>query len=160
MDPSGTFTLTELLVVALLVGVLFSGIAGVVAVYQRKTTQEIWQAQANGFAAGFGVTISAYGGVWAARAIVSYAISATASTITLTFTATTAAYQLDPTRRVPYTLLQFAIQNGSRMLDPQGAPNAFRYTVDMMRNGKLYELEVVAVETSPGVFLIYHFLYQ
>lgn len=75
----------------------------------------------------------------------------------LNFTATTAARMADPARRVPHHILKLALRFGKRTPDPQGAPGAFRYAIQMFRNGKEYTLEVVIREADNTVL---HFLYR
>ncbi len=67
---------------------------------------------------------------------------------------------LQSARYVPITLMQYVLRWGQRSPDPQHVTNAFRITTDMFKNGKLFKLEVVAVETSKGVYKILHFLYK
>lgn len=78
----------------------------------------------------------------------------------LVFTRTTAAHMVEKFRYVPRELLATAIRFGNKVPDPRGAKNAFRYTVQMFRNGKQYELEVVAREIRSGVYQILHFCYK
>jgi hypothetical protein len=75
----------------------------------------------------------------------------------LNFTATTAARMADPARRVPLHILKLAIRFGKREIDPQGVAGAFRYSIQMFRNGTEYTLEVVLRETDQTVL---HFLYR
>ena len=75
----------------------------------------------------------------------------------LKFTATTLNHMREAGRRVPLHIFHLAIKYGKRGPDPQGAKNAFRYTVDMWRNGAKYSLEVVVRESD---WTILHFLYK
>jgi len=75
----------------------------------------------------------------------------------LNFTGTTAARMADPARRVPHHILKLAIRFGPRSADPQGVAGAFRYTIQMFRNGTEYALEVVLRESDQTVL---HFLYR
>jgi 6-phosphogluconate dehydrogenase (decarboxylating) len=56
-------------------------------------------------------------------------------------------------------MLKAAIRYGNVGPDPQGAAGAFHYTIEMVKNGVNYELEVVARQTAINVYEILHFLY-
>lgn len=63
----------------------------------------------------------------------------------------------DPARYVPSGILAEALISGKMMPDPQGAIGAERYVIDMFKNGKKYELEVVYRESDKTIL---HFLYR
>ena len=83
-----------------------------------------------------------------------------ASLPTITFSGTTAAHMLKQARHVPVQILQMAIKHGTKVIDPQGVANAYKYTIEIFKNGNYYELEIVAIETGKGVFHVLHFLYK
>jgi len=160
IDPTGLFGFVEMMVVATIIGILASITAGVVTYARGGTATEIWKAQAKWFGYGFVGAFVLYGAVWGVSVLTTWIFANLQIVTGLTYTGTTAAHQLDPLRRVPYQILEAAIRYGNRILDPQGAANAYKYTIEMFRNGKLYELEVVAQVVSPGVYRILHFLYH
>lgn len=160
IDPTGNFDFIEVLLVAAIVGSIFAFIGGQIAYYKGGTTKDILLAQAKWFVAGFGITVVIYGSIWAISAGAAYVTQNPQAVTTITYTSTTALRQEDAARRVPQILLEYAIKYGAKTPDPQGVANAFRSTCDFTRNGKLYELEVVWIETSPGVFQVLHFLYK
>jgi hypothetical protein len=47
-----------------------------------------------------------------------------------------------------------AIRFGSRLADPQGAAGTFRYTIQIFRNGRAYEL-VILREADQTVFTLF-----
>ncbi|MBK24064.1 MAG: hypothetical protein CME70_08700 [Halobacteriovorax sp.] len=75
----------------------------------------------------------------------------------LKFTSTTARHMENTSRHVPINTLSTAIMYGKRTIDPQGAANTFKYTIEMFKNGKKYNLEVVLRETDNTIL---HFLYR
>jgi hypothetical protein len=143
-----------------IVGLLSGATGGLTTAIQGGTTMQVLEAQAKWFALGFGAAITAYGSVWATSAAVTYFLGHATTVSSIVFTGTTAERQLDPSRQVPNTILQAAIQFGERLPDPQGAPGAYKFVTEMFKDGKPYQLEVVAQEVSPGVYRILHFLYD
>ncbi|MBK8201645.1 MAG: hypothetical protein IPK68_04775 [Bdellovibrionales bacterium] len=75
----------------------------------------------------------------------------------LKFSETTARRMEETWRFVPTELLAAAVSFGKKVPDPQGAEGAMRYTIDMFKNGKKYELEVVY---RAGDKTVLHFLYK
>jgi hypothetical protein len=63
----------------------------------------------------------------------------------------------DAARRVPQHILKLALRFGTRSPDPQGVTGAFSYVIPMIRNGKVYTLEVVIREADNTIL---HFLYK
>lgn len=75
----------------------------------------------------------------------------------LKFTDTAAKRMEAIGRFVPQGILAEAIRTGRGVTDPQGAVGAMKYTIDMFKNGKKYELEVVYREADKTIL---HFLYK
>lgn len=75
----------------------------------------------------------------------------------LKFTATTAARMSAKGRHVPLHILELGIRYGKRSIDPQGVKGAALYSVEMLKNGKKYILEIVVREAD---WTILHFLYK
>jgi hypothetical protein len=60
-------------------------------------------------------------------------------------------------RHVPSNMLAFAIKYGAKTVDPQSAPGATKHVIEMFKNGKKYNLEVVFRESDNTIL---HFLYK
>lgn len=73
----------------------------------------------------------------------------------LNFTKTTLEHMNNPGRRVPVSILKDAIRSTKGLPDPQGT-NALMHYIRMIRNGRLYNLEVLYDE---GTNTILHFQY-
>jgi len=74
----------------------------------------------------------------------------------INFTQTTIARMNDINRAVPVQTLLEAITHGVGRPDPQGT-KAIMYTIEMYRNGTLYELEVLYDKTTNTIL---HFVYK
>jgi len=74
----------------------------------------------------------------------------------INFTNTTLQRMQDPNRFVPVHTLMDAIRYGTANPDPQGS-QAIMYTIEMFKNGKAYQLEVLYDKASNTIF---HFLYK
>ena len=72
------------------------------------------------------------------------------------FTNTTLQRMQNPARFVPISTLTDAIKYGVAKPDPQGS-QAIMYTIEMFKNGKAYQLEVLYDEATNTIF---HFLYK
>jgi len=72
------------------------------------------------------------------------------------FTQTTLQRMQKPNRFVPVQTLIDAIKNGVAKPDPQGT-KAIMYTIEMFRNGKAYQLEVLYEKATNTIL---HFLYK
>jgi len=75
----------------------------------------------------------------------------------LKFTETTAARMATRGRYVPVHILHLALKYGKRVADPQGVKGAFLYTINLLKNGEEYALEIVVREKD---WTILHFLYK
>ena len=75
----------------------------------------------------------------------------------LKFTGTTAGRMEDAAQHVPKEILAEAIKFGKKVPDPQGVVGAEKYVIEMFKNGKKYELEVVYRELDKTIL---HFLYK
>ena len=75
----------------------------------------------------------------------------------LKFTETTAKRMETASRYVPQEILAEAIKAGKEVVDPQGVAGTMKYTSEMFRNGKKYELEVIYREVDKTIL---HFLYK
>jgi hypothetical protein len=75
----------------------------------------------------------------------------------LKFTETTAARMATRGRYVPVHILHLALKYGKRVADPQGVKGAFLYTINLVKNGEEYALEIVVREKD---WTILHFLYK
>jgi hypothetical protein len=60
-------------------------------------------------------------------------------------------------RHVPRHTLAEAIQSGTRMADPQGAPGAIKIVQEIAVNGKPKTLEIIFRESDNTIL---HFLYK
>ncbi|MDR2899402.1 MAG: hypothetical protein LBU94_03730, partial [Clostridiales bacterium] len=72
------------------------------------------------------------------------------------FTNTTLQRMQDPARFVPVSTLMDAIKHGVARPDPQGT-QAVMYTIEMFKNGKAYQLEVLYNQATNTIL---HFLYK
>lgn len=77
IDPSGEFSLTELLFVATIVGLLAAQVAGTITYYRGGTSSQIFEAQIKWFLIGFSVGALAYGVTWLVSAAFASATVAT-----------------------------------------------------------------------------------
>lgn len=73
------------------------------------------------------------------------------------FTDVTTSRMNNSARHVPVNTLAAAVKYGKRAPDPGGAAGAYKYTTQMYRNGKKYNLEVVVRESDNTVL---HFHYE
>ncbi len=72
------------------------------------------------------------------------------------FTQTTLTRMNNPNRFVPVQTLIQAIKSGVARPDPQGT-KAIMYTIEMFKNGKAYNLEVLYDKATNTIL---HFLYK
>ena len=159
------------------VGALLGGVVGAIYSY-TKTGSVTWQSVAAGAAIGGAIGLTA--GAAAAYVVAGSATASTGAVLVgmgvagttasagpggviyktlekgVNFGASAFKRMNDPDRFVPVETLIQAIKDGVARPDPQGT-EAIMYTIEMFRNGKAYELEVLYDKASNT---IWHFLYE
>ena len=165
------------LIVTGAVGAVLGGIGG--AIYSEIKYGEVrWENVVAGAAIGGAVGLT--GGAIASSIIAGSATASTGAVLTgagvvegvtvsaetgivvyksieegVNFTNTTLQRMSDPSRYVSIQVLIDAIKYGTPVPDPQGT-SAIMYTIDIMKNGKPYTLEVLYDEVTNTIL---HFLY-
>lgn len=162
VDPSGESIILTFLIIGAIVGAIAGGTAGAVISY-NKYQQVKWEYIAVGALGGAvagAILGSAAGYAVQAIGVAASGIIGTGLYTTLqqgvNFTQTTLQRMTNPNRFVPVQTLIQAIQNGVGRADPQGT-RAIMYTIDLIKNGKNYMLEVLYDKTTNTIL---HFLYK
>ena len=156
-DPTGEALFTCILVGAVIGAVVGSGVGAAISYSKYKKVK--WKYVVFGGVGGAAIGAVFGAGIHAIGVTAKSAISTgTYKTLSqgVNFTKTTLSRMTDKARYVPVQLLIEAIKKGVARPDPQKT-RAIMYTIQMVKNGKTYILEVLYDKATNTIL---HFLYK
>jgi hypothetical protein len=158
IDLNGQSTLVTCIIIGAIAGAIIGAVTAAVLSY-NKYNEIKWKNVAIGFTVG-GVIGASVGALVSAIGLTSTGAISTGLYKTIdegvNFSKAALNHMTESFRFVPVQSLIEAIKYGTSNPDPQGS-KAIMYTVEMVRNGTAYTLEVLYDEVSNT---IYHFLYK